>query len=354
MSGRPRVAALDWLKAIGILLILVGHLAARWNNGMAPPIFPKQLGVAFFVFATGFTLARETRPPALVVYRRLFEVLLFGLAVAAAVSVKGLLTDGDARLFNYLPFAGACVVFDRFPPNPTTWYVATYLHILVLWALVVRRVDVTLPILVVSSIVEVAVRAVLMERAGLHVAYMLATNWMTVFLLGLHAGQRRAAPGPTAAIAALALVAVLMVWPFAVSSRMAVVRGDLFQHFGGSTILTSIGVSFMYLAYTYVLFHLTARATAPPPIRFLARNTLLVFVAHMPLYFVLNPVLRVAVPNYHLRAIVLLVVCGAGLAWVSEILRRVVRPEALRELVWASCAARPRFADGAIDTHVRV
>src|SRR5204863_1855775 len=118
-----------WMKAIGISLIVIGHVAGSLLNQLTPPIYPKQLGVAFFLFAMGFGLARERRPRWQIVRNRLFEIYLFGLAAALLLTALAFWTKGDLNQNNYLPFlGGANVVFNGFPANPTTWYIGTYLH----------------------------------------------------------------------------------------------------------------------------------------------------------------------------------------------------------------------------------
>ena len=181
---------IDWMKAIGMTLIVVGHVAGSFVNDLTPPIYPKQLGVAFFLFAMGFSLARDSRPRWRVVGNRLFEVYLFGLAAAVGLTAIGYMTSGAVYASNYLPFfAGANVVFDNFPVNPTTWYIGTYLHFLLLWALVFRRVSIT-PLLLAGSIVfEIAARAMLVGTFGGFVGYMMVPNWITVFLAGMWYGQ---------------------------------------------------------------------------------------------------------------------------------------------------------------------
>src|SRR3954454_22974175 len=47
----------DWMKALGMTVIVYGHVTRAVP--LTAPIYPKQLGVAFFLFASGFTLARE-------------------------------------------------------------------------------------------------------------------------------------------------------------------------------------------------------------------------------------------------------------------------------------------------------
>jgi hypothetical protein len=317
---------IDWMKASGMLLILVGHLSARWNNGMAPPIFPKQLGVAFFLFATGFTLARETRPIGTVLFKRLSEVFLYGLSLAVLIAIKGLIVDGDAHAFNFLPFAlGVNVLFDHFPPNPTTWYVGSYIHVLLLWAVFLRHRRVSGAWLLAALVAEVAIRSVLMDRAGLHIAYMLISNWATVFLLGMFCGQE---PDEPVSVhqrwldgLAVALMPILAVWPWIVGSA-SIARGFPFMRVANSPLLTSSAISFVYVAYTWAAYRIALRLPSATFIRFVARNTLIIFLAHMPLYFALNPVLRRFIDSYNVRAVLLLTICTVGLGYVSEWLRR--------------------------------
>jgi fucose 4-O-acetylase-like acetyltransferase len=150
---------LDWLKAVGLMLIVYGHVAHASAVWIAPPIYIKQFGVTFFVFASGFTLARERRPAWQVVYQRLFEVCLFGVACAAIISLAGALTHHGLQLSNYTPFAlGTNVLFNNFPANPTTWYIGTYIHLLLLWALVLRRISIGPRLIVGVLAVEILIR----------------------------------------------------------------------------------------------------------------------------------------------------------------------------------------------------
>ena len=144
------VPSIDWLKAIGITLIVFGHLAHGAVAGLVPPIYPKQFGVAMFLYASAYGLARERRASWRAVANRLFEMFLFGVAIAVLLSGLGYLLEGDIRESNYLPFVGGVnVVLDYFPANPTTWFIGMYLQILVLWALVMRQVRIGLPVQVV-------------------------------------------------------------------------------------------------------------------------------------------------------------------------------------------------------------
>src|SRR5207249_1275004 len=118
-----------------------------------PPIYSKQLGVAFFLFASGYSPTAETREPWRVAFNRLFEIFLFGVPFAVLVSVLSFASGHSLQLSNYLPFlAGANVLVDNFPANPTTWYLGTYTQIVLLWTIVIRRIPVTSRVLAASFV----------------------------------------------------------------------------------------------------------------------------------------------------------------------------------------------------------
>src|SRR5262245_7375136 len=130
---RSRLLFIDWMKSLGILVIVYGHVAAATVDHLFPPIYPKQFGVALFLFALGFSLAHEERSSAQVLFNRLFNIYLFGLAFAVIMSAVAYVQLGRLSLSNYLPFVlGANVLFDNFPANPTTWFIGTYIHMLLL------------------------------------------------------------------------------------------------------------------------------------------------------------------------------------------------------------------------------
>jgi hypothetical protein len=108
--------------------------------------------------------------------------------------VTGEVTRHGLQLSNYLPFVvGANVLVNAFPANPTTWYIGTYIHLLLLWALVLRRITVGPRLLIGVLAAEVLIRALLLTAAGAFVAYMALSNWITVLLLGMACGQRHVA-----------------------------------------------------------------------------------------------------------------------------------------------------------------
>ena len=84
------------------------------------------------------------------------------------------------------------------------------------WAVLARHWRVEVWVLALSFVAEVLIRAFLLQRGADFVAYMLITNWMTVFLLGKYFGQqegRGKSPRSDLALCVGALAAVLVLWP---------------------------------------------------------------------------------------------------------------------------------------------
>jgi peptidoglycan/LPS O-acetylase OafA/YrhL len=348
--NRSYLPFVDWLKCLGMVLILYGHLAGWAPLAAFAPIYSKQLGVAFFLFASGYSLSRETGDRWRVAFNRLFELYLFGLAVAGLVSVIALGTGARPQLSNYYPFlAGMNVLFNNFPANPTSWYLGTYVHVILLWALVGFRLQVTTRLLMISVVVEIVVRAVLMQTAGRFIAYMLVANWLTVLLLGYGYGQwregnRPARDGmkvwmPSSATAIGALITVLLVWSL-VSTRVGFERTFPFMTLTAAgpvagAVLVSAIVSAVYVGITWLFVRSIEPMPAPWPVRFVARNTLIIFLGHMPILGVMEPIVKGWTDSAPLQSAVYMLVCLPGLAIVSEGLRRVVRPRELRDRLYA-------------------
>ena len=315
-----------------MFLIVFGHVVGGDVNMLTPPIYHKQWGVTLFLFATGYTLARERRPTWRVVINRLFEILLIGLLFALASTAVSLARGDGALISNYSPFVfGANVLVDHFPANPTTWYIGTYIHLIALWAIWGRHLRPTPSLLLIVACVEVLVRAVVWSAAGGFIAYMVVPNWMTVWLLGVYAAQRHGdAPAPrwTVAAAAVAMAAPIvagLVTPFDAQFpfRGVPAAGTL------SPLVTSVCVTLIYSGGTWLAFAVTSGWPRVRIVEFLASQTIFIFVAHMPLYYGLLLVIS-AWPRW-LRAIPLILACYFGLALAGAAVYRVLRPVSLRE-----------------------
>ncbi|NUR56092.1 MAG: acyltransferase [Acidobacteria bacterium] len=325
----------DWMKAIGLILIVFGHVAHASTVWIAPPIYIKQFGVAFFVFATGFTLAREVRPAWQVVYQRLFEVCLFGILCALAISALGAATGTGLQRSNYLPFVlGVNITIDAFPANPTTWYIGTYIHLLLLWALLLRRIAITPRLVAGVFVAEIAVRAVLLSTAGPFVAYMALSNWASVLLLGMLYGTRHVGqPWPRLRFTA-ALTVFVAVWALAMRVASPVPTFPLMSFdmtAASSAMLVSIGVSTLYLTVTWLSYAALNGMAASRVVQLVARNSVIVFIVHMPLYYATAPWVNAITTAYWGRVAVRLLICLVGLTFVSEGVHRLVAVPRLRD-----------------------
>ncbi|WP_045220301.1 acyltransferase family protein [Desulfonatronum thioautotrophicum] len=350
----PRLTCIDWLKCLGMLLIVLGHTGGTSAQTVFPAT-PKQLGVALFFFVLGFVLARDQRRPGRVVYNRLFDVYLFGGLCAVCLSAIMLVHSGTLNKSNYLPLLGGVnVVFNFYPANPSLWYLGTYLHLLLLWFVLARHWRIRAWMLVASAGIEIAVRALLFAAHTDYIAYMLLTNWITVFLAGMAAGQRWKEPPPrwTLAVGVTLLTGLFFIWSPAIQ-QFSLLPGFPFGRVvaGGqasSLLLTSACVSALYLGATWLVFQVTRHLGDFGLVRFLARNTLVVFLLQMPLIFALSPYVHAVVQPGPVRILVNLAIYYLGLALFSEVLRHVLQPRRLRDWLAArwNPPAAPKLADG--------
>jgi hypothetical protein len=187
---------------------------------------------------------------------------------------------------------------------------------------------------VAAFALEIPLRALLIATAGRFVAYMLLTNWMAVFLLGLAQGaddDEQAAPSPLPYV--VGGIAAMAVWAFAVRLLPLEMTVPFITLRGWPEVegllAVSLGVSLLYLLPTVIAFEATRRLAAPVPVRFIARNTPIIFLAHMPVFLALHPILVAWHFGYAARVIVQLFVCLVGLAAVSEAIRALLERSAV-------------------------
>ena len=320
---------IDWLKALGMLAIVYGHSPGGWEWKPVEPFFIKQLGVVFFVFATGVSLAREHRSATRVLFNRLFEVYLVGISYAIILSMVHLFVSGTPQLSNYTPFLlGFNQFINDFPANPSTWYIGMYIHIILLWILLLRHLKVRFWMIALSAVAEIPIRAYLMTEAGNHIAYMSVTNWLTLFLAGLWIGQRsvnvtvRVAP---AFVIALIVLALLLAWPPYILPMIGTIGGGGFPFLriamgdtATTALVTALVITGLYLVYCYLFFQCTVRLPESKFVKFLARNTVFVFVVHLPLVWAFKDVFYANIESVLVRTVISIVAYYLVLALISE------------------------------------
>jgi hypothetical protein len=323
-----------------MFLIVLGHYFGEPFNHFTQPILFKQLGVAFFVFVMGWGLARESRPHWQVVYNRLFPMYFWGISIAVLLSIVFFVFQDRLLLSNYFPFvAGLNVFADSFPANPTTWFIGTYLHILLLWAVLLRKVPITKSFVLMVLIAEWLLRAFWIGFEQLFTGYMLISNWITILLLGMYMrNQHDNHKGSKALLILIGWAFMLFVWasltnftnltqsfPFKTLPNWGAIQNGL-------TI--SAAISFVYITNTLMAVKLFSLVPANKIVCFFSRNTIIVFIGHMPLYDVAEPIARIFVESGWGKRAIIVFIMYVGLSVVSELLHKVLDLNKLKNNLW--------------------
>jgi len=338
-----RINFIEWMKAVAMLVVVYGHTNGHAIINPTLPANVKQIGVVFFVMVTGYLLANERRYWPKVLYNRLFEILFFGALVTVVVSIVSYFLIGDLNESNYLPFMlGLNVIFNNFPANPSLWYIGTYIHLLIVWALLLRHIRVQAWMIVVVIPVEIVVRALLMHSAGDFIAYQLLTNWMSILLLGMYLGQQSKGDKLDSSkmslvfYSALLFVAIIA-WMWA-TRMLGVTESNPFGRFqiGSETVKqlsSATSVSLVYLIWGTLGFQIFRRLHAGPIVQFFSRNSLLIFIIHMPLIYASQDWLIELLGDdsqSFLRLAVNMLIFFVGLGLLSEVIRRLINPITIR------------------------
>jgi hypothetical protein len=186
---------------------------------------------------------------------------------------------------------------------------------------------------------EIAIRTVFIEFARLFTGYMLITNWLTVFLLGMYMHQQKDNHNNLKAMLVVLLWAVLLfTWASVINLfyltnsfpfRVTAVDSTLI-----SSIVISIAITFVYLGNTLLAVKCFSRIPSNKVVRFFSRNTIFIFIGHMPLYDVAEPIARIFVESGWGKRAIIVFIMYVGLAFVSELLHKLVDINKLKTSVW--------------------
>lgn len=353
-DGTPRQPWIDWLKVAGMQLILFGHTG---GESMLPrlfsPINAKQLGVAFFVFVTAFTLAQEKRRGVRVIFERFFEVAYLGIVLSMVLSVIHWSTRGDLQESNYLPYLFGLNVYweNAFPANPSTWYVGMYFHLLCLWAVLLRWIPLNGITLSIGLGTEIVSRAGWLWLQRDYNGYMSVTNWISVFLMGRLLGEHAsilstAAPSsqasnrwrlPAASWPAAVLAVTMLLCNHAIVQSMGITHSNPFGRVPASSqllsvLMTSVHISCLYLGFTGIAVLFLSQATENRSIRFLASNTLWVFLCHMPFRDWLTPYYYPMIQAWP-RQLFNFLLFFVALAFASQLVRWLLRVDRAKQWI---------------------
>jgi hypothetical protein len=191
----------------------------------------------------------------------------------------------------------------------------------------------------VIAVGEIILRAAMMDTGALFRTYMMLPNWGTVLLLGMYMGAHTSAVKRVSlAVYAFGLTILLSTWVLGmhrIPLDEAFPFRDLVGMAGPTTILIrSACVTFLYVAYAWLVFEITRRLPGDRIVAFFARHTLFIFIAHMPLFFALQQPLHQMIPSYWPRVGLFMLILYPGLAVISEVVTRWLQPVTLRDTLW--------------------
>ncbi len=342
-----RQAFIDWMKATGMFAIVVGHIIGspyHIFNLVSQPIYTKQLGVCFFIFIMGWSLAHEKSNSFQVVFKRAFPIYFYGALFAILMSAYNYYNVGNLNESNYLPFfLGANVLFNFFPANPTTWYIGTYLHVLLFWFLFMRNRQIGLGHVGIAIIIEIVVRASLIYQDLDFVAYMTLPNWLTIFVLGSYLHQKKDTSFTLSTVLMLvAWAALLALWASPLNNLIAPKSFPFREisnvenlHTWGPSFARSVLISFIYILNTIVFFELLRRVPYNKVVGFFARNSLITFIVHMPLIYATNKFFYNTFETEWVAQWLMIAFIFIGCALISEVFNKIINLSYLQTKAWS-------------------
>jgi len=331
------------MKAFGMFLIVFGHVIGdpqNIYNLVSQPAFTKQIGVAFFVFITGWGLANNRREPLRAVYNRIFPFYFWGILFAAFLSVLFLIIKGDTNPSNYLPFFfGVNVFLDYFPANPTTWYIGTYLHLLLFWYIFLQGKKISASHIAAAFIVENFVRCFLLYINQDFVAYMLLPNWLTIFLLGMYSHEKRQQTSARTAGALLIVLAIFQLAWYQLTSLIGFGGAFPFRNMGSDSLIAipieSILISVVYLVNTYLFFEIARRLPGHRYITYLASATLITVIIHMPIVFNTHKYFYSFFEDKFSAKLIFIFIIYFGTAIIANLIQKHANITPAREKAWS-------------------
>ena len=189
----PRCDALDWMKAIGHQPDRLRPRGARDDRAVDAADLPQAVRRRVLpVCGRLHAGARAADAGRGVVHRGCFRSTCSAWPLPSS-SRPPASREGPAsrRATTCRSWPARTWSFDNFPANPTTWYLGTYIHALLLWACWLSRHRLGAGAIVVALAVEITARMALLTWVGPFVAYMALTNWLGVFAVGSAAHGHR-------------------------------------------------------------------------------------------------------------------------------------------------------------------
>lgn len=188
---------------------------------------------------------------------------------------------------------------------------------------------------------EICLRSLLLVSGKSFVAYMLLPNWGTIFLLGFLLAKIKDVSTPSGLYPYIGLwFTVFALWAAATNNigfdASFPFRNMLnpFYSLAFSSFAQSIFITFVYCMHTILFFAIARRLPRLTLISFFSRNTLIIFIAHMPVIYGTSSFIYSLFEPVWLKKIILILLLYVGLAIVSEIISKVLDVKKLREKTW--------------------
>jgi hypothetical protein len=101
-----------------------------------------------------------------------------------------------------------------------------------------------------------------------------------------------------------------------------------------SSLAVSVAISFVSLSNTLLAVNLFSRIPANMVVQFFSHNTIFIFIGHMPLYEVAEPIAIVFVENGWGKRAIIVFIMYVGLALLSVIMHTMINLGQLKTALW--------------------
>lgn len=258
----------DWvdiLKCFSIFIVVLGHCGLDLKEYFQPRSL-EALGVAPFFFLLGYNLILSRKKKLNILISRLFGLYLWGLSAAFLQSFLNMWLHGNFVESNFLPFIFGINSFfpnAAVPGNPVLWFVGAYTHFVLLF-LVFR----TFPLIGTKTILTAMLVEILIRLGSgtIYNSYTFFLNWISIFLMGVYVAQNETTlmAGIKNNRLIIILLAVITILVISIANK----------------ILPAVSEGLRYVCVTALLFGISCILRSGKVVRFIAQNTLIVFLFH--------------------------------------------------------------------------
>lgn len=256
---------IDILKCFSIFIVVLGHCGLDLKEYFQPRSL-EALGVAPFFFLLGYNLIVSRKKKINILISRLFDLYLWGLVAAFLQSLLNMWLRGNFVESNFLPFIFGINSFfpnAAVPGNPVLWFVGTYTHFVLLFLLFRTFPVIGIKTILAAILVEILVR---LGNGTIYNSYTFFLNWISIFLMGIYVAQNETTivTGIRSNRLIIVLLAMVTILVMGIANK----------------ILPAVSEGLRYICVTALLFGISCLLRSGKVVRFIASNTLIVFLFH--------------------------------------------------------------------------